>query len=138
MRRWELQHYGFECKCRACVDIDTPGSFGAASRERRWKMRELNQQLRVVANDQERLQVRLEQIAAMAEEGFCLPAMGDMYLEVARICERNGDLLMAVKAARKALENYTTCYGAENERTTDAAKSVRAFEKQLPKAVLNK
>jgi hypothetical protein len=45
---------------------------------------------------------------------------------------------MAVKAARKALQTNTICLGAENERAEDAAKTVRAFEKQLPKRILKK
>jgi hypothetical protein len=42
---------------------------------------------------------------------------------------------MAVKAARKALQTNTICLGTENERAEDAANTLRAFEKQLPKRI---
>jgi hypothetical protein len=132
MRRWDLQHYGFACTCPACTSPDTPGTFGNASRDRRWKLRELDSQLRLVSNDKEGLQVRLEMVAVMLEEGFVLPVMGQLYLEIARICARNGDVGMAVRAARRGEGVYRVCLGCENEKTVDARKSVRAFEKQLP------
>lgn len=138
MRTWELKHYGFKCVCKACLNPDDPTSFAHASRERRWKLRELEVSLGMATNDDERLRIRLEMVAAMKAEGLCCPIMAHMYLEVARICERKGDLDMAVKAARKALETSITCMGAESEKSVDMAKSVRAFERQLLKGVLKK
>lgn len=130
MRRWELKHYGFQCRCKACINPDDPKSFAFASRERRWKLRELDIELRVAAKDTDRLRIRIETVATMREEGLCCPMMAHMYLEIARGFERGGDVEKAVKAATKALETYTICLGIANEKTQDAAKSVRAFEKQ--------
>jgi hypothetical protein len=138
MRKWELMHYGFECQCRACVDFGTADTFAHDSRERRWKLREWDKELQMTTNDAERLEIRLYMVGTQKEEGLCNPAMASAYLEIARICERGGDVMMAVKAAKKALEIYTLCLGTESENADNAAKSVRAFEKQLPKGGLKK
>ena len=134
MRGWELMHYGFECQCNACTDLDNPHSFGAASRERRWKMRELDMKLRMaVMKETEKLGIRLELVGLLKEEGLCNVLMASTYLDIARGCEQGGDVIMAVKAAKKALEIFTICCGADHELSENAAKSVRAFEKQLPR-----
>ena len=94
-------------------------------------MRSLEAEVRMARSDGERLQVRIDLVGTMKAEGMCTPYMGFLYLEIARLCARANDYATAVKAARKALQTYTTCVGSENEKSVDAAKSVRAFEKQL-------
>lgn len=136
MRTWELKHYGFKCICKACLNPDDPKSFAHASRERRWKLRELELSLGMTTNDDERLRIRLDMAGTMKAEGLCCPIMAHMYLEIARICERKNDLVTAVKAARKALETSVICMGVASEKSVDIAKSVRAFERQLPKGVM--
>ena len=77
MRLWELNHYGFECNCPACIDVDVPGSFADQSKERRWRLRELDDGLvggslpggGVDAN----LKVQIEMVALMREEGMVSP-----------------------------------------------------------------
>lgn len=138
MRKWELMHYGFECQCKACKNPDDPTSFAHTSRERRWKLRSLDSQIRLARDDAEKLEVRLEMVGAMKEEGLCAPMMAFLYMEIAQICAGGGDFVMAAKAARKALETYSTCVGGENERSREAAKSVRAFERQIPSKLSKK
>jgi hypothetical protein len=133
MRKWELMHYDFECRCRACVDFDKAKTFAHGSHERRWKLREWNKGLYMCTKDAERLEIRLNMVGTMSEEGMCIPAMAYSYIEIAEICERGGDIVMAVKAAKKALETYTICFGIDSKWVEDAAKSVWTFEKQLPK-----
>ncbi|KIW03496.1 uncharacterized protein PV09_05263 [Verruconis gallopava] len=133
MRRWELMHYGFECRCRACHDFDKAGTFANESRERRWKLRELGLALPLCQSEAERLRVRLQMVAATKAEGLQNPAVANMYLEIAQICDHTGDGEMAVKAARKALDMFTVCLGADSEDAQDAAKRVRVLEKQLRK-----
>jgi hypothetical protein len=77
-------------------------------------------------------------VGVMKEEGLCTPMMAWLYLEIARICAGSEDFVTAAKAARKALETYTTCVGGENERSIGAAKSVRAFKRQIPTKLLKK
>lgn len=129
MRKWELMHYDFECKCRACTNFDQAGTFAQESRERRWKLRELEKEVYLCVSDAEQLVNRLDMVGLMREEGLCNPSLAYVYLEVARICERCEDHAMAVKAARKAVEVYAICLGAKSEKTLEAAKSLRAFAK---------
>ena len=132
MRKWELMHYGFECQCKACKNPDDPESFAHASRERRWKMRNLDAALRIAVSASEQLQVRLDLVGTMKAEGMCTPYMDFLYLEIARICAQGEDYVTAAKAAKKAQETYSICVGAENHRALKAGKSVRAFERQIP------
>lgn len=133
MRKHHLKHYGFECNCRACQDPNTD-EFAAASRERRFKISELNRLLPLMCDDHELFETRLKIIVCIRDEGLLPVSLGEHYLEVARICARKGDMETAVKAAKKALEVYVTCLGDDHEVSEDTAKSVKAFEKQLPKA----
>jgi hypothetical protein len=73
MRRWELQHYGFQCKCIACTDIEVPGSFAEKSRERRWRLRELDDSFDVQPSKDQKLRMGVEMAKLMREEGLCTP-----------------------------------------------------------------
>jgi hypothetical protein len=55
------------------------------------------------------------------------------YLDLARLCATKSDFKNAVRAASNASDVYTTCLGADSDKAQDAAKSVRAFEMQVPK-----
>lgn len=57
------------------------------------------------------------------------------YLSIARLVANNNppDFKFAVTAATQALDVYTTCLGADSEKAIEAAKSVRAFKKQINK-----
>lgn len=57
------------------------------------------------------------------------------YLSIARlVANRNSpDFKFAHTAATQALDVYTTCLGADSEKAIEAAKSVRAFQKQSKK-----
>jgi hypothetical protein len=132
LRGWHFMHYGFECQCKACKDRNDTKSFAHASHERRWKMRELDLKLRMVSlSEDERFKARLHMVAAMKSEGLCSPQMADHYLQIARASASKDDMEFAVKAAKKALEMFTVCCGAEHEFSVRTVKTVRAFEKQL-------
>lgn len=43
-RTWQLKHYGFKCDCEACTgDISDINSFASKSADRRWQLRELEE-----------------------------------------------------------------------------------------------
>ncbi|KAF2429205.1 SET domain-containing protein [Tothia fuscella] len=132
MRRWELQHYGFVCECIACTDIETPGSFGQQSKDRRWRLREIDDSFDVQPSADMKLKMGIEMVSLMAREGLCTPNLAHTYLQIARISADKGDMHTAVKAAKHALENYLICLGKDSEKTKNAEKSLRAFTKQLP------
>jgi hypothetical protein len=78
MRKWELKHYGFECDCKACVDMDIDGSFASKSRERRWLLRDNFDILDYQADPDKKLRLNLECAKMMNEEGMCTPNLGQM------------------------------------------------------------
>lgn len=45
MRTWQLKHYGFKCACEACTGDDSDlNSFAARSGDRRYRLKELNEE----------------------------------------------------------------------------------------------
>lgn len=77
LRAWELNHYGFRCVCKACTDTSVPGSFGNQSRERRWKLRDWQEQVDLMKDDDpEFVDIKLQMVATMKAEGLCTPGMG--------------------------------------------------------------
>lgn len=78
-RRWELQHYGFVCGCLACVDLDDEESFGAKSRERRFRLAELEERGSYPGTFEEMLRGKVEIAVVMREEGLSGPCLGDKY-----------------------------------------------------------
>ena len=92
MRRWELQHYGFRCDCKACVEPDEsgamdPSGFAAASAERRYRLRELDELLggsrfgftpgtHAAIEEEKRLRHLLETAGLMVDEGLVTPSLG--------------------------------------------------------------
>jgi hypothetical protein len=79
MRRWELQHYGFECTCPACTDIDVDGSFASYSRGRRWRLRDIFDVVDLETDSSERLKMEIECAKLMVEEGMCTPSLAKVY-----------------------------------------------------------
>jgi len=76
MRMFELWHYGFECECPGCGDSRIPGSFAALSRDRRWRLREIDEF--VYLDDKEKLLAKLEAAALFREEGLVHPSLGQL------------------------------------------------------------
>jgi hypothetical protein len=76
MRSWELNHYGFQCVCPACVDMDVPDSFAQKSRERRWQLRDLEDISEWQGSHEERLTRALKIVALTREEGLFTPNLG--------------------------------------------------------------
>lgn len=92
MRKWELQHYGFKCDCKACIELDENGAmdptcFAAASAERRYRLRELDELLGgtrfgvtfgldTAVGDAGRLTYLLESASLMVDEGLMTPSLG--------------------------------------------------------------
>ncbi|KAE9962293.1 hypothetical protein BLS_000565 [Venturia inaequalis] len=136
-RKWELQHYGFACGCLACVNLDDEESFGANSRERRFRLAGLEERSTYPETFKEALMGKIEIAAVMREEGLSGACLGDTlsYLSIARLVANNNppDFKFALTAATQALDVYTTCLGADSEKAIEAAKSARAFKKQIDK-----
>ncbi|TID12995.1 SET domain-containing protein [Venturia nashicola] len=134
-RKWELQHYGFVCGCVACVDLDEEESFGSKSRERRFRLAELVERGAYPGTFEELLKGKVEIAVVMREEGLTGACLGDDYLSIARLVANNNppDFRFAHTAATQALDVYTACLGADSEKAMEAAKSVRAFNKQMKK-----
>jgi len=79
-RRWELQHYGFVCVCPACTDLDDPKSFGAQSRERRWRLSEFDEVTAYPGQFEDVLKAKVEMAKLMKEEGLSGTCLGDKYV----------------------------------------------------------
>lgn len=79
-RRWELQHYGFTCFCPACTNLDDPDSFGFKSRERRWRLSELDDAMAYPGDFAEKLKAKIETAKLMREEGLSGTCLGDTYV----------------------------------------------------------
>lgn len=75
-RMWELWHYGFECDCPACGDTRIEGSFAARSRDRRWRLREIDE--RYYFDEKDKLRAKLEAVGLMREEGLIAPSLGQL------------------------------------------------------------
>lgn len=76
-RKWELQHYGFTCACPACTDLDDPESFGAQSRERRWRLAEIDEAMAYPGSFADVLRMKIEMAKLMREEGLSGTCLGD-------------------------------------------------------------
>lgn len=76
MRMFELWHYGFECDCPACGDTRIVGSFAAKSRDRRWRLREIDDW--IFLDDKEKLKAKVEAVAVIKEEGLLIPRLGEL------------------------------------------------------------
>jgi SET domain len=76
-RRWELQHYGFVCICPACTDLNDPTSFGFKSRERRWRLSELDDATPYLGQFSDTLKAKIEMAKLMKEEGLSGTCLGD-------------------------------------------------------------
>jgi hypothetical protein len=158
MRKWELKHYGFECSCMACSDRDVDGTFAAESHGRRWHLREIFDNLDFESDKAERLKNSLQAAKLMREEGMCTPNMAQLYvsasvfflhpgfwfckctdeclpryIQIARLFADKNAFEYATRAAEKGYDIYKTCLGINSQRTKDAEKSVRAFERQIQK-----
>jgi hypothetical protein len=48
LRAWELSHYGFTCDCAACGDEDDETTFAYSSAQRRFRLRELESETRLL------------------------------------------------------------------------------------------
>ncbi|KAF2275738.1 SET domain-containing protein [Westerdykella ornata] len=109
-RRWELKHYGFICDCPACVG-DDPQSFAGKSETRRYRLMELEQEFRLTRGEYIGFGVSqpgfieklLEYATLLLEEGDYTVRLANTYLDIAIVCEKKGDLLLAKRSALKAL-----------------------------------
>jgi hypothetical protein len=73
---FELWHYGFECNCPACGDTRDQDSFAAKSKERRWRLREIDE--RIYLDEKEKMKVKLEAVGLWKEEGVISPRLGQL------------------------------------------------------------
>jgi hypothetical protein len=72
------RHYGFECECKACANAENPNSFAAKSRDRRWRLRELDDKLFYREDDIAiEFNDKIELAVLMGEEGLCVPKVGE-------------------------------------------------------------
>jgi len=71
---YELWHYDFECDCPACGDSRIPGSFAALSRDRRSRLREIDEF--IYLDEKEKLLSKSEAAALLREEGLLHPNLG--------------------------------------------------------------
>ncbi|OCL06764.1 SET domain-containing protein [Glonium stellatum] len=124
LRRWELKHYGFECDCPACEDLDDPDSFAAISAQRRYRLRELDDMVSGIRSrnpksaapsSEHLLTCLLEMAALQLDEGLWTAELAYTYLDIAIACEAKGDLDNALSAARKALQVTFDCRGPDCE-----------------------
>jgi hypothetical protein len=105
-------HYGFMCDCPACGDEDDEGSFAYKSAERRLMVHELDRETRLLRGSrlgegakQPGFAKKLLRMAVMLQEEGCWDArLAGVFLDIALVCEFNGDLKMGVLAGDKALQ----------------------------------
>lgn len=93
IRRRELQHYGFNCDCAAChhpVDKNggtDPTCFAAASKERKYRLREIDQFLgrglywysegMAVLDEAQQVRLLIEEMNLLNAEGLVTPKLGN-------------------------------------------------------------
>lgn len=82
-RMWELWHYGFECDCPACGDTRVQGSFAARSRERRWRLREIDEMYYL--DNKDKLRAKLEAVGLMKEGGIINPSLGQLSVRTSEV-----------------------------------------------------
>jgi hypothetical protein len=52
LRSWELKHYGFTCRCRACAeDEDDENTYAYQSASRRFRLQELERETRFLRGE---------------------------------------------------------------------------------------
>lgn len=78
-RCWEFQHYDFTCLCPACSDLDDPNSFGAKSRQRRWRLAELEDGANCPGDFRDKLSDKIEMARLLNEEGLSGTCAGNKY-----------------------------------------------------------
>jgi hypothetical protein len=78
LRTWELSHYGFTCDCPACGDEDDETSFAYSSAQRRFRLRELESETKLLRG-------------ARLEEGARQPDFVRKLLELAATHQGEGD-----------------------------------------------
>ena len=79
LRAWELGHYGFKCGCAGCGDEDDETSFAYSSAQRRFRLRELEMETRMLRG------ARLEE---GAQQGHFVKKL----LELAALHQAEGDV----------------------------------------------
>jgi hypothetical protein len=79
LRAWQLKHYGFTCDCAACGDEDDETTFAYSSAQRRFRLRELESETRLLRG------ARLEE---GAQQGSFVKKM----VEMAALHQAEGDV----------------------------------------------
>ncbi|KAF2202423.1 SET domain-containing protein, partial [Delitschia confertaspora ATCC 74209] len=125
LRRYELKHYGFLCDCRACNDESDP-EYASKSAERRYRLQELEDLLASMRESgkhwgmgPESIPQLLEMVNLLLEEGDYTNRLAATYMDIALVCEAQGDLKFAKKAAEKALQVSVDCYGLDHPTMMD-------------------
>ncbi|KAH7380297.1 hypothetical protein DE146DRAFT_749203 [Phaeosphaeria sp. MPI-PUGE-AT-0046c] len=120
LRAWELKHYGFVCDCRACAeDEDDEATFAYQSAMRRFRLQELDRETRFLrgrkleegAKAEGFVKKLLEMAALHQQEGDWTARLANVFLDLALVCEHNGDMKMAEVTATKALQVKKDCQG---------------------------
>ncbi|KAJ4366708.1 hypothetical protein N0V95_000036 [Ascochyta clinopodiicola] len=131
-RAWELAHYGFVCACPACGDEDDESSFAFESAERRLQLQELDRETRLLRG------VRLAE--GVKQEGFVSKLLKmavllqeEGFLDIALVCELNGDFKMGVLAGEKALQIKRDSQGVDCpgfKRYAEAVERIKASRRR--------
>ncbi|KAF2005660.1 SET domain-containing protein [Amniculicola lignicola CBS 123094] len=139
-RRWTLKHYGFECDCPACSgDVTNLNSWAGKSEERRFRMRELDEEthtlrgrnLEAGARTEGFLAKLLEFAKLLIEERDHTIHLANIYVDIALICERQGNLVIAKATAEKALRVKLDCHGPDFPDLKNYTGVVRRIKKKI-------
>ncbi|KAH9866126.1 hypothetical protein J1614_008690 [Plenodomus biglobosus] len=122
LRSWELKHYGFVCQCPACAgNEDDESSFAYQSAERRFRLQELDRELRLLRGSRlaEGAKVpgfvtKLIQMAALhQQDGDFSARLASVFLDIALVCELKQEFKYARLAAIKAVQTKKDCQGED-------------------------
>jgi hypothetical protein len=109
--------YAFDCTCVACTN-DGEGdddSFAAQSKDRRWRLRELEEAQDYDDDDTTaEMYARLETVVLLREEGLVLPRLGHSYMHIARLFRQLHDEQNCVIMAVHGIEVFATIFGRES------------------------
>ncbi|KAJ4993279.1 set domain-containing protein 5 [Stagonosporopsis vannaccii] len=121
LRAWELRHYGFVCGCVACGEGEDDSSPAFASAQRRLQLYDLDRETRRLRGSrlddgaaQPGFAAKLLKMAALLqEEGAWDARLAGVFLDIALVCEANGDFMMGVRAGERALQVKRDAQGVD-------------------------
>ncbi|KAF1927708.1 SET domain-containing protein [Didymella exigua CBS 183.55] len=121
LRAWELKHYGFVCDCPACGDEGDETSIAYKSAENRLQIQELDRETRLLrgfrlteGSKQPDFANKLLKTAVLLQKEGCWDArLAGVFLDIALVCEYNGDFGMGVVAGGKAVQIKKDCQGID-------------------------